>query len=195
MLCSIHFILYRKPKISIIVTRNSSPSQVNWYYFEENVLGLLKWQSGGPGLPCSPRQRGGSGSGSAWWRRGGRPSGELSPRCREPRPAASAHGPGGCWGPPGTRWGCAGGRNWNVKTNISDDPHTTSGSGSLGNDWGRALSDDNEQPVVWVDSSLQLELVQLEVDQSPEVSILVTVGDNNPHPVLHGFLDNAGNKI
>ena len=28
-LCSIHFILYRKPKILIIVTKNSSPSQVN----------------------------------------------------------------------------------------------------------------------------------------------------------------------
>ena len=64
-------------------------------------------------------------------------------------------------------------------------------SNSLGYYRGRGLSDHNEQTVVGVDPRLKLQLVQLEVDQSPELLILVAVGDHDPHSVLHGLLDNA----
>ena len=64
---------------------------------------------------------------------------------------------------------------------------------SLWNDSSRCLSDNYEQSVVSVDPCLKLQLVKFEVKQSPEVLILVAVGDNNPHTVLHGFFDNAGN--
>ena len=117
MFNSLHFV--QKTKLYVIfVTRNSSPSHVNWYYFGKNVLGLIEGQLRGPGLPCSPRQREGSGSEPAWWRRGERLSGELSPDCQEPRPAASQHGPGERWGPPGRRSDCAVGQNWNIKISI-----------------------------------------------------------------------------
>ena len=56
------------------------------------------------------------------------------------------------------------------------------------NDIRRSLLDDDEQPVVGVHGGLQLQLVQLETDLGPEVDVGVTVGDDHPHPVLHGLV-------
>ena len=52
-----------------------------------------------------------------------------------------------------------------------------------------SLLDDDEQPVVGVHGGLQLQLVQLEADLGPEVDVCVTVGDDHPHPVLHGLVE------
>ena len=53
----------------------------------------------------------------------------------------------------------------------------------------RSLLDDDEQPVVGVDGGLQLQLVELETDLGPEVDVSVAVGDDNPHAILHGFVE------
>ena len=50
------------------------------------------------------------------------------------------------------------------------------------------LLDDDEQSVVWVNRGLQLQLVQLERDLRPEVQVVVAVGDDDPHAVLHGLV-------